>query len=94
MSIGKDLADLVQQAGKDAGLDLRTSAADVAAYAEKRVAHLRLAVGEPGFDRALKAEADNVLMYALEKSIDSADANDARLWGLIAGALSIAATLA
>lgn len=65
------------------------NAASVAAYAAQRAAHLATIFGEPGFDEAVKAEIQNVALEAGIAAVDSADAADARIVGIITGALKV-----
>ncbi|MBL8756325.1 MAG: hypothetical protein JNK15_23730 [Planctomycetes bacterium] len=69
------------------GIDLATSATEVATYAAERGAHLTAAAAEPGFGEALDAEQDRVWMFAARRAVRSGDAGDARAAGLIRGVL-------
>ena len=75
----------------ETGVDLKTSAADLAEYAALRAEHLSQIAGQAGFPMALEAERDNVVLKAGTLALDSANAADQRIIGMIAGALRIAA---
>jgi len=82
---------VLQDALRETGMQLKQSAVDVAVYAAGRAAHLTTIVGQPGFDEALRAERDNVVLFAGVSAVRTADAADQRIVGLIWGALAIAA---
>lgn len=84
---------LLEQQLKDAGRDLNVSARDVAAYASQRAAHLSTLVADPNFMDAVKAERDNVALYAGIKAVENADAIDNRVLGIIQGAIALGAGL-
>ncbi len=84
-----ELADLLIEQAKGAGVDLKESLDGVRVYAAERMAHLATCVGEPGYQEAVIAEAQNVAMEAAIRAIDQAAAADARLLGIIQGALAI-----
>jgi len=74
------------------GVSLKKSAADVALYTTQRAAHLSTLVGQPGYEEAVAAERDAVLLYAGVAAVREADAADMRLVGIIEGVLLSAAT--
>lgn len=86
-----NLGTLLEAAAKETGLELVKTAAEVTAYAAQRALHLASIVGESGYDEALTAEADSVALFAGIHAVKAADAADARLLGIIQGALMAAA---
>lgn len=87
----QDLKSLFESAIAETGIDLQQSAHDVALYTSQRMAHLALIVGLPGYEEALVAERDNVALFAGISAVNSADAADQRIIGIIQGALAIGA---
>lgn len=86
----QQLIDLLKQEGEDVGADLKTDATDLQAYIATRLANLAVAVGQPGYSDALTAERDAVALKVAGRAIDEADATDARILGVITGAMHIA----
>lgn len=64
---------------------------DVALYMAQRAAHLSTITHEPGFGQAVRAEANNVALMAGIEVSQVARAVDHRLFGIIVGALHVAA---
>lgn len=89
--LGQDLADMLVAQAHQAGSDLRIDLESVRAYAAERMAHLATCVGQPGYFEAVEAEAHSVALEAAGRAIDQADASDARLVGIIQGALTVGA---
>lgn len=79
----------LEAALRETGVQLLHSTADVAIYTAQRAAHLSTIVGQEGFDEALQAERDAVCLFAGVSAVKEADAADARIVGLIQGALAI-----
>ena len=90
MSYQDQLRGALDAAIRETGANLQHSTADVAAYAATRAAHLAAITSEPGFQEAVIAERDAVLLFAGVSAARSADAVDARIVGLIHGALAVA----
>lgn len=88
--IVKDLVTVLERAARESGVDLAASGRDLALYANERAAELVAAAGEPGYDRALDAARDAVLLYAAGRAVDAADAADARLIGVVEAGLAVA----
>lgn len=88
-----DLKALFEDAIAETGVSLQVGAAELAAYAAERSAHLATLVGDPGFMLAVRAERDAVSLRAGITAVQQADAADARIVGVIQGALSFAAGL-
>lgn len=89
-----DLKGALESAITATGASLKKTAAEVALYTAQRTAHLAALAGQPGFEEAVAAERDAVAMFAGIASVGEADAADARLLGLIEGALIIGAKAA
>lgn len=89
--IGKDLADMLVEQARDAGVELKEDIESVRAYAAERMAHLATCVGQPGYLEAVRAEAESVALESAGRAIDQADASDARLVSIIQGALAVGA---
>jgi len=89
-SVGDQLVALLKEQAAEAGTTLSHDLKTVAAYASERVRHLTSIAAEPGFRLAVIAERDSIALMAAGRAIDQADATDARLIGIIDGALTIA----
>lgn len=76
-----------EDALREIGLDIAAAPGEVAVYAAQRGAYLASIAHVPGFARAAEAEADNVWLFSIRRAIRSADAADAKAWGLIYGVL-------
>jgi len=92
-NIGKELVDLLEDELEMTGRCLKNSGKGLAGYVMARAKHLSTIIGQSGFDEALEAERDNVIMRATLQLVDAADAADARLLNLLHGALALAARL-
>lgn len=79
----------------DAGIDTLNGVAgqteELATLAAQRTAHLAPLVGEPGFTATLQAEADAMAMKAGIAAVTEGRAADARVRGLIEGAMRLGA---
>ena len=89
--IQADFQQLLQQAAQEQGRQFQQSTATLAAFAAERSADLALITGEAGFGEAVESAARSVLLQMGIEAIESADAADARVVGLIHGALTFAA---
>lgn len=67
------------------------SATAAAEYAEQRAEHLAGIHGEPGFEEAVEAEAQNVAIQMGLELTDTATSAEAGMLGVLNGALSVAA---
>lgn len=76
---------------KDVQHDFKVSRGELAIYMSERAQHLSLAVNEPGFDRVVLAERNNVALRAGLLISENASSLNDRLLGLIGGALRIMA---
>ena len=83
----QDLRSAFAAALEATGVDLKTSAQEVAAYAADRGAHLAAIAAEPGIAEACEAEADRVWLYGAQRAVRAADAADGRAIALIRGVL-------
>lgn len=79
--------DLLTSAAEETGTDLTESLDSVRTVVAEQMAKLSLVVGEPGYDRAVKAARDNVALAAGLAAVEDADAADGRIIGIIQGAL-------
>jgi len=91
--VTNDLKALFQDAITETGASLQQGAAELAAYAAERAAHLATLVDDPGFQEAVRAERDAVALKAGIAVVQQADATDARILGVIHGGLALAARL-
>lgn len=87
--LGQEFVELLRQNAIEAGRELTSDLTEVKDYAAARMQHLSTIVGEPGFREALIAERDNVALKAAGRAINRADAFDARILGVVEGALAI-----
>jgi hypothetical protein len=92
--MSKQLGDLLSRMVKEQGVDMKRSGQEVAAYTAERATVLARSVGQPGYEQALEDEATNVALFAGIELLHQARAADARVVGVIQGALVIAADAA
>lgn len=88
-----DFEAIIEQAVRDTGVSLKTSTKELALYADDQAARLLSLVGQAGYDEAVIAARDNVVLRAGIASVDQADALQARFIGVLQGALGMAAKL-
>lgn len=86
-----DMKALLSATLSESGLDLSESVDAVAAYAAQRAAHLSTLVALPGFQEAVIAERDNVALRAGIAASAAGKTAEAKLLGVLQGALAIAA---
>lgn len=91
MNTTEEFLALLTDAAEDLGADLEANKEDVAAFMASRSDHLATITHEPGFGRAVQREAVAVAMEAGLNISDTASNVDQRWFGMIAGALRIAA---
>ena len=92
MDTTKQFKQLLADAVKETGVDLKESLDSVAEFMSARALHLYTIVNEPGFIQALRAERNRTAIHAgLQVAVD-ADKADHRILGLIQGALALAAS--
>lgn len=94
MSASEDLTDLVASALEETGRSLDEGREALQLEASTQLTQLALAVGEPGYDRAVVAARDNVALAAGLQAAAEADAADSRIIGIIQGALFFGAKAA
>lgn len=91
MNAKDEFLAMLTDAVKDTGADLAASKEEVAVYMAERAQHLSLITHEVGFGAAVIREANNVAMKAGLSVSENAGRADSRLFGMIGGALRIAA---
>lgn len=91
--VEKEFVALLSDAATRLGRRLGGNAQELTKYAGERARHLAGLVGQPGFEEALTAERDNLVLMAGGLLIEAGDAADAELVGIIGGALGMAARL-
>lgn len=92
-SIGEDLAELIKNQAEQIGTGITDELDALGQYAAARADHLSLLIasGEPGFQEALIAERDNVVLRAAAGAVARADDFDSRILTVAAQGLRIAA---
>ena len=91
MSTKEEFKALFEEALAETKADLRVDLEELSAYASQRLEHLATLVGQPGYDQAVRAERDAVLLRAGIRATREADAADQRLIGILQGAMRIGA---
>ncbi len=91
MNTKDEFLALLTDTAEELGADLADAKDELAAYMAERSTHLSLISQEPGFGRAVSREAQNVAMRAGLNVSDAATGVDQRWFGVISGALRIAA---
>ncbi len=91
MDFLNEFKTLLSDALSETGASLQGDLHEVALYANERAAHLSTLVGQAGFEHAVRAERDNVMLKAAVVATEQADAVDQRIVGLVQGALAIGA---
>lgn len=89
----QELKNVLDAAIKETGVAVKADSAELAAYAAQRAAILATLIGQPGYELAVIAERDNVVLKAGIAAVGQADAAQARLIGVIQGALGISAQI-
>lgn len=93
MNPAEEMIRVIEQAAFRLGRDVETYGSELKDYAATRMEFLSTILDEPGFDEALEAERDNVVLKMALGIVDGADAADAELLGVVAGTLSMGARL-
>lgn len=83
--------EMIREAAKEVGVKTKVGGRSLAAYMYERAAHLATIAGQKGFEKALRAERNNVALAAGLAVDDAAAAGDRFLVGVIQGALRVAA---
>ena len=89
--IGDELLALLKSAADELGDLGLENLDDARAYAAERARHLASIVSEPGFDEAVIAERDAVLLRLGISAVDTADGIDQRVIATVHTVLRIAA---
>lgn len=92
-AVGEDLLEQIREQAREVGEQLQPALDEVADYIAERAEHLASVVGEPGFQKVLFAERDNVLLKAAARTVVEAEKFDARLLASAQAGLAIAARL-
>lgn len=87
MSASGEFVDLLVEELEAQGERLAASLDDARLIASEELAALALAVGEPGYQRAVIASRDNVILRLGLKAVAEARDTDQRMIGIIQGAL-------
>ncbi len=88
---GLDIVNNIIVEAEEMGLELSDDLESVAEYAAQRADILSLAIGEPGFEFALKAERDNIALRSAHIGVERADDIDAKILAATRGGLVLAA---
>lgn len=81
--VEEDFKKLIEETVRGSARDLKVGAAELAAYAAERAAHLTTLVGLKGFEAAVIAERDAVALRAGIETHRQAAEVDQRLLGVI-----------
>jgi hypothetical protein len=76
--IGDDFIEMLKTHGRALGMDLKANLEDAGQFAKETLQQLAVAVGEPGYDRAVEAATHAILLRATADGITSADQFDAK----------------
>lgn len=91
MNFREEFGALVSSAIADTGAGLSADLEELKTFAAERTAFLATIVDQAGYESALAAEVNNVMLKAGIGAVHSADVADARIVGIIQGALRIGA---
>lgn len=91
MNARKEFQAMLAETVYETGVELGQSSAELAEYMAERADHLALISHEPGFGEAVRREASSVALRAGLNVSDAGRAADHRLFGMVAGALRVAA---
>lgn len=91
LDIKTQFEQLLGQAAQEFANQFRVDAAAIAQDAAERTTHLSTLVGQPGFERAVVAERDNIALRAGIQAAQTGDAVDQRVLGLLQGGLQVGA---
>lgn len=93
MGVKADVLLILKDALEETGVSLKKSAEEVALYTSERADNLAFAAAEPGFEYTVRAERDNVALFAGLEAADTLDAQEMRVVGVIQGLLVFAAKM-
>lgn len=88
----RNLKDTVSAAARRLEVELKGDSHELRTLAAELTADLTLAAGQPGFDEALVAARDAVMLKLGVDAVEIGDAADAELRGIILGMLAQAAS--
>lgn len=91
MNAKAEFLKLLEDAAEETGVELQASREEVAVYMDERATHLSTISHEPGFGRAVQREAVSIAMKAGIEISENATAVESKWFGIIAGAIRIAA---
>lgn len=89
MSFESSFQQLLEDAGRQAGVDAITDLDGVVTYAANRARALQAVVGQPGYNEAVIATADAVALRAGLQAVSLAEGLDMKILGIIEGGLRI-----
>lgn len=87
----RDLKDLLEASARRLEVEFKGDSHRLREVAAEEMAALSLLVGQPGFEEAVLASRDIVLLESGLAAVELADAADAELRGLIGGFLAASA---
>lgn len=90
VDFGTQLANELRALSSEYGRSLAGNLKSVALYTNERIAALRLASGEPGFDAAVAAERDNIKLMAAGRTVDTADEFDKKIFAVVTAIITTA----
>lgn len=88
--VGEDLVALAIQNAEELGIEVTEDLQAASQYASTVAAELAAAVGTDGFDRALVAARDSVVLNVTSSAITRADAVDQRFLTFVQGLIGLA----
>lgn len=89
--VAESIKDLLDEFLDGTEASLREASVDVANLAAQAAAQSAALVGLPGYQRAVQANMEIAIGRGLLRGVQEADELDERLWGILYGAVSIAA---
>jgi hypothetical protein len=92
-AIKDQIGDILKESAEELGAELGGQLDSLKEYVGERAQHLADCYGESGWREAVEAEVDNVRLMAGLAAVTGGEKTDAKLKGLLAGALRIAATV-
>ncbi len=91
MILASDVQAMLMDAASEFGKTFQADTSKVATYTVARAAVLAQAVGKVGFERAVRAERDNVALMLGIQAVKNGDDFDQRMLGIITGVLGVGA---
>lgn len=93
MSLKEELKALLEDAVDETSGQMSMAADEAADYIAARAQHLAAAVGQAGFDEAVRAERNSVALHIGIMGVGNAAEVEARFVGIVHGALRIGAAM-